>query len=64
MHELANRIKGRPGEPLMIMDQYDLGRIWNALREHGCEHAYLRATDHGGHLGVMIFFEKRMLDPL
>lgn len=64
LNDLANLLKGRPGEPLMIMDQYDLGRIWNALRKHGCEHAYLRATDHGGHLGAMIFFEKRKLDPL
>jgi hypothetical protein len=63
-HALANLIKGRPGEPLMIMDQYDLGRIWAALREHGCEHAYLRATDHGGNLGVMIFFEKRTLEAM
>jgi SAM-dependent methyltransferase len=64
LNGLANLLKGRPGEPLMIMDQYDLGRIWNALREHGCEHAYLRATDHGGNLGVMLFFEKRKLEPL
>jgi SAM-dependent methyltransferase len=64
VNEVANLLKGRPGEPLMIMDQYDLGRIWSALREHGCEHAYLRATDHGGNLGVMVFFEKRRLEPM
>jgi len=64
MNELANLLKGRPGDPLMIMDRYDLGQIWSALREHGCEHAYLRATDHGGQLGVMIFFEKRKLESL
>jgi 2-polyprenyl-3-methyl-5-hydroxy-6-metoxy-1,4-benzoquinol methylase len=64
MHELANLLKGRPGEPLMIMEQYDLGHLWNALQEHGCEHAHLRATDHGGHLGVMIFFERRGLGSL
>jgi SAM-dependent methyltransferase len=64
MNNLANLLKGRPGEPLMIMDDYDLGRIWNVLREHGCGHAFLRATDHGGHLGVMCFFEKRRLEPL
>jgi hypothetical protein len=64
MNDLANLLKGQPGESLMIIDQYDLGRIWSALREHGCEHAYVRATDHGGQLGVMVFFEKRALGSL
>ena len=64
LNDVANLLRGRRGEPLMIMDQYDLGRIWSALRERGCGHAYLRATDHGGQLGVMLFFEKRALDPL
>jgi SAM-dependent methyltransferase len=58
MHALANLLKGRPGEPLMIMDHYDLGRIWNVLHAHGCDRAHVLATDHGGQLGVLIFFEK------
>ncbi len=39
LNDLANLLKGQPGEPLMIMDYYDFGRVWNLLRENGCEHA-------------------------
>jgi len=63
-HDLANLLQGRPGEPLMIMDHYDLGRIWSLLRANGCGHAYVRPTDHGGQLGVMLFFERRQVESL
>ena len=42
--------------PMMQMNEYDLNRIFLALQDSGCERSFLRLTNHGGHLGVVLFF--------
>ena len=58
-HGLFNLMDGRPfGEPLMQMNQYDLNRVMLALQQAGCERTHLRLTNHGGHLGAVVHFQK------
>jgi SAM-dependent methyltransferase len=46
-----------PGTPMLAMYEYDLPRVLGALAAHGCQDdLHLRLTDHGGHLGAMLFF--------
>jgi len=46
------------GAPMMPMHEYRLPRLLAALRDHGCGEAYVRLTDHGGHLGAFLFFQR------
>jgi SAM-dependent methyltransferase len=46
------------GAPMMPMHEYRLPRLFAALRDHGCGEAYVRLTDHGGHLGAFLFFQR------
>jgi len=50
--------------PLMQWHNYDLNKIYSVLQAEGCAHSYVRFTDHGGHLGAMLFFQKKALQPL
>lgn len=62
---LVNVVQGRPLRyPLMQMNNYSLNRIFAVLQETGCQHSYLRFTDHGGHLGVVLFFQKKAFPSL
>lgn len=55
----ANLVQGRPlGEPFIPMNEYDLGDIMTLLRDRGCSHVHARLTDHGGHLGAMLIFQR------
>lgn len=60
VNTLANVVQHRPlGEPLIPMYRYELGTLFALLGEHGCTHVHARLTDHGGHLGAMLLFQRR-----
>jgi hypothetical protein len=59
VHRCMNLVQGRPfSAPLMAMFEYDVGRLLEMLRAYQCERLAARLTDHGGHLGVMLFFAR------
>jgi SAM-dependent methyltransferase len=59
VNALVNLAQRRPlSEPLIPMNAYDLGALYARLAEHGCSHVHARLTDHGGHLGAMLVFQK------
>jgi SAM-dependent methyltransferase len=63
VHRCMNLMQGRPfSAPLMAMFEYDVGRILETLHAHHCDRIAARLTDHGGHLGVMLFFARQGLD--
>ncbi|MEO7712236.1 MAG: class I SAM-dependent methyltransferase [Gemmatimonadaceae bacterium] len=58
MNILANAVQRRPLlEPLIPMNQYDLGALITLLGDRGCTHVHARLTDHGGHMGAMLIFK-------
>ena len=59
VNALVNLVQRRPlSEPLIPMNEYDIGALLTLLAEQGCTHVHARMTDHGGHLGAMLLFEK------
>lgn len=57
VHRCMNLAQGRPfAAPLMAMFEYDIGRVLEILHAYHCDRIAARLTDHGGHLGVMLFF--------
>jgi SAM-dependent methyltransferase len=63
VHRCMNLMQGRPfSAPLMAMFEYDVGRILETLHAHHCDRIAARLTDHGGHLGVMLFFARQASD--
>jgi len=44
--------------PWMQMNRYDLNRLFALLQELGAHRCHVRFTDHGGHRGLVLFFEK------
>lgn len=59
LHNLANVIQGRPlRDPLMEMNAYDINRLLLFLYAAGCHSVYVRYSNHGGHIGAMLFFRK------
>jgi SAM-dependent methyltransferase len=59
VHPLLNLIQGRNmGDPLMRMHDYRLDRLFRILQETGCETCVVRFTEHGPHLGVILFFRR------
>ena len=59
-HALANLIKGRKlSEPPVMINRYDLNRVFRLIQEGGCEHSYVRFSDHAGLLGVFLVFQKK-----
>lgn len=56
---LANAVKRRPLlEPLIPMHEYDLAAILTMFDELEVRALHMRLTDHGGHLGAMLIFQK------
>lgn len=49
--------------PLMQWHNYNLNNILLILQEKSCELSYLIFTNHGGHLGVILFFQKKQFEP-
>src|SRR5687767_2684470 len=62
LHNIMNLIRGRSfSYPLMQMNSYNLNRLHSILMEEGCHQVFSRFSDHGGHLGVVLYFLKRRL---
>ena len=59
-HQSLGRISKKP-EPPMLMENYDLNRIFGILQEENCHSVVTRFTNHSGHLGVILFFRKKSL---
>jgi hypothetical protein len=56
---LANLVQRRPMlEPVIPMNNYDVGAILTLLGARGCAHVHARLTAHGGHLGAMFIFRR------
>lgn len=59
LHGSINLVRGRPfSYPMMQMNDYPLSALFRLLYDKSCDHAYTRLTDHGGHLGLMLLFQK------
>lgn len=59
VHNLMNVLQRRPfGFPHMQMNCYDVDVLMGKLHERGCHRVHVRFTDHGQHLGVVLFFKK------
>ena len=57
--KLKDAISGhRHSAPVMQMNCYDLNRLFCILQTHGVTTTHLEFTNHGGELGVFIFFAK------
>jgi 2-polyprenyl-3-methyl-5-hydroxy-6-metoxy-1,4-benzoquinol methylase len=58
-HQLSNILKGQsPNVPLMQMNNYDLPQVFSILKKYKLKQTCLDFTDHGGFLGVCIYFRK------
>ncbi len=58
-NNVVNVAQGRDfSYPMMQMNNYDLNSILLKLHENNCGHVYVRFTNHGGHLGIILFFQK------
>ena len=59
VNALVNLARGRsPSYPVMQMNAYDLNRIAALLQGAGCDRVHAHLTDHGGHLGAILVFQK------
>jgi SAM-dependent methyltransferase len=62
VHNLLNVAKGRRfWYPPIQMNAYDLNRLYMILMSHDCHEVSTRFTDHGGHVGAVLFFRRRAL---
>ncbi len=60
VHALWNWKDGKALDaPWMQMNRYDLNRLLQMLQDCGCHRCFVRFTNHFGHRGVVLFFEKR-----
>lgn len=59
-HNLINLAKGRKfSYPYTLINSYDLNKLMEIVQNNGCEHAYLRFTNHDQLLGVLLMFQKK-----
>lgn len=59
MRKAINIVRGRPAlYPQMQMNKYQLPRLIEILRTSGINDFYVVHTDHGGYLGIVIYFNK------
>jgi SAM-dependent methyltransferase len=64
-HNLLNLATGRPWSwPAIEMNHYSLGSLYATLQRSACEHCYVRFTNHSGHLGALLFFQKQKVGVL
>jgi SAM-dependent methyltransferase len=56
LSQLSRRIRG--GEPKMQMNGYPLNKLFFLAQRHGFRTGGFRYTDHGGHLGLILFLKK------
>lgn len=59
LYSVTNLLRGRAfSYPLMQMNRYDLNRLFTILMDGKCHEVYTLFSDHGGHLGVVLYFRK------
>jgi ubiquinone/menaquinone biosynthesis C-methylase UbiE len=59
-HNFINLAKGRKfNYPYTQINQYDVNKLLEIVQQSGCEHSYLRFTNHDGLLGVILMFQKK-----
>jgi SAM-dependent methyltransferase len=64
-NNVANLMQKKPlATPLMQWNNYNLNYLFSVLQEKGCGHSYIRFTYHDGHLGVILFFQKKALSAI
>ena len=57
-----NLLRGRkPNYPIMQMNPYNLNRLLRIVQDAGAEACHLEFSDHGGELGVIIYFRRPAL---
>jgi SAM-dependent methyltransferase len=55
----VNLLRGRNFfAPLMQMNDYDLKRVFRIMQTHRVGDFHAEYTDHGGHLGLVLYFKK------
>jgi len=58
-HNVINVLRGRPfRSPMMQMNDYDLNQVFQLLQQSGVSDFNTQFTDHGGYLGVSLYFKK------
>ncbi len=58
-HNLINVLRGRPFRaPMMQMNDYNLNQVFQLLQQSGVNDFHTQFTDHGGYLGISLFFKK------
>jgi len=56
---IRNIILHRPtNEPIMEMNSYPLDQLYRLLYRYQVRHIQTRLTNHGGHLGVFLYFKR------
>jgi SAM-dependent methyltransferase len=64
LHPVLNLLQGkRLGEPRMRMEAYSFERLMDILYQAGIENFYCERTDHGGHIGVTLYFRRPVAGP-
>jgi hypothetical protein len=64
-HQFTNLLKGvHPNSPLMQMNNYDLKKVFEILKQHKLKQISLDFTDHGGFLGLSCLFSQVTIIPL
>ena len=59
IRKLGFLMQGKPvNTPVMQMNNYDLEKVFRILMSHNITQSALSFTDHGGFLGMMIYFKK------
>jgi 2-polyprenyl-3-methyl-5-hydroxy-6-metoxy-1,4-benzoquinol methylase len=62
-HTLMNIREGSSvNNPLMQMNEYNINNLLLIMQEAGCHHTYVRFTSHSEHLGVVLFFQKKLVN--
>lgn len=65
VHNLINVVRGRPwSRPLMQMNSYPLDQVLRLLYDRQCHNIVVRFTNHDGHHGVILLFQKRQREVL
>jgi hypothetical protein len=52
-----------PFSPAMQMNDYNLNRLCHFLQKTGVRGMHTEFTDHGGHFGMVLFFQKKTKEP-
>jgi len=60
IHNVLNVARGWPwSRPLMQMNSYPLDQVFRLLHDRNCHNTLLRFTNHGGHYGAILLFQKQ-----